>query len=123
MRLQIGVDKHAVSILPSQSLQWQSDQIAKPAAGHRVLARKQPVVGFEADFRAPIHRLRQQHRAKAPCLGRRDRLCKEQPDVTALAGARPFECCRSIDLTARCHEGEGVGRPPLAVEVHGQKLA
>jgi hypothetical protein len=105
------------------SLQRERDEIAEAAARHRVLARKQPVVGLEADLRPAVHGPRQQHRRETACGEGRDGVGKEQPDVAAVSGARPLECCRNSELAACGQECERVARPALVVEVNGEKAA
>jgi hypothetical protein len=122
-RLEIVVDEHAVAAFARPSLQRECDEIAEAAARHRVLARKQPVVGIEADLRPAVHGPRQQHRREAACVEGRDGVGKEQPDVAAVAGARPLECCRNSELATCGQECERVARPALIVEVNGEKAA
>src|SRR5215831_15403254 len=123
MRLELVVDEHAVAALARPSLQGERDEIAEAAAWHRVLARKQPVVGLEADLRPAVHGPRQQHRCEAACLVGRDGVGEEQPDVAAVAGARPLECGRNSELATLGQECESVARPALVVEVDGEKAA
>ena len=85
MRLELVVDEHAVAALARPSLQRKRDEIAEAAARHRVLARKQSVVGLEADFWPAVHGSRQQHRCEAARLEGRDGVGKEKPDVAAAA--------------------------------------
>jgi hypothetical protein len=94
-----------------------------PKPPHHVLARKQPVVGLEADLRPAVHGPRQQHRCEAACLEGWDGVGKEQPDVATAAGARALECGRNSELATRSQECERVARPTLVVEVDGEKTA
>ena len=83
---QIIIDEHAIPMLPRVTLQWQRDQVAKATARHRVLARKQAIVGLEANLRPPVHRPRQQERPETARVRGRDGLGEEQPDVAAVTG-------------------------------------
>src|SRR5262245_1695584 len=122
-RLELVVDEYAVAVLARPPLQRERDEIAEAAARHRVLARKQPVVGLEADLWPAVHGPRQQHRCEAAYLEGRDGVGTEQPDVAAVAGARPLERGRNSELATRGQECERVARPTLVVEVDGKKAA
>src|SRR5262245_29952381 len=115
--------RRRIAALARPSLQREHNEIAEAAARHRVLARKQPVVGLEADLRPAVHGPRQQHRCEAACLEGRDGVGKEQPDVTAVAGARALECGWNSELSTRGKECECVARPTLVVEVDSKKAA
>lgn len=56
MWIEIRVKKSAVAVGARHVLQRQGDEVAKAAFGHRVLARKETVVGVEAKLMATLHR-------------------------------------------------------------------
>ena len=65
-------------------MKLQCDQIAKTAGWHRVLTREEPVIRVKADVGAAVHRCRDEKRAKAPGLCRRNWLGKEYPGMRPL---------------------------------------
>src|SRR6516162_8434413 len=52
-----------------------------------------------------------------------ERPLEENPNVAALPGARPFECCRHIHFPADLKKGERIVFPGFLVEVSCQKPA
>ena len=115
--------KTLLPMLARPALQGQGDQIAEAAERHGVLARKEAIIGGEADFGAPLHRLRDHRRAELPGGPCGDRLGEEDPDMAAVAGSGPFEGGGQRLSPGRCPATPGVVRPALLVEIGGKKPA
>lgn len=81
------VQEHAVAQLARPFLQRQGDEVAEPAARHRVLTWKEPVVRIQADIGAGFHGFRQQVRPEPSCHCSRQSRLEEEPDVAALPGS------------------------------------
>ncbi len=67
---ELFVNEDAVAVLPGLILQWQCDEVAKASAGHRVLVRKEAIVGLHAQFVATIHGRGDEIGAHAPRCSR-----------------------------------------------------
>ena len=109
----------------SRALRCKGNAIRLPKAAdrHRVLARKEAIIRREADLRAALHRLRHDRSAELTGDARRNRLGEENPDVTAVAGAGPFESGGHVLGVTRVDHGRCVGRPILLVEIGRQEPA
>ena len=105
------VDEDAVARFPRLFLQRQGDQVAESALGQRVLVGKEAVVGIEADLRPALHGFGEQVGAEPPCQGGGNGLGEEQPDMAAVAGARPFQEGRHVKSAAGGEQGRGVFSP------------
>ena len=73
VRVEVSVDENTVAQLARRELQWESDQIAEPPFGHRVLVWKEAIVGIEADLISPFRRSREEHASKFTRGDRRQR--------------------------------------------------
>jgi hypothetical protein len=61
---EIYIQESAVAMGARHMLQWQRDEISKAALGHRVLTRKETVVGIESKLMATLHCPSQNGRAE-----------------------------------------------------------
>src|SRR5271166_7050865 len=119
--LEIVIEKDTIAILAWPVLQRQCDQIAKPARGHCVLARKEPIIRIEADVRAAIHRRRDQKRTKASGIRRWNRFDEENPGVRAIARARSFYGDRDALCPGGITERGNILHPGLLVEISSKE--
>ena len=123
MWLEVVVEEYAVARLPWPVLQGQGYEIAESTRRQRILTGKQPVVGIEPDVRVAFHRLGDEPCAKTSSRRRRDRVREEDPQVAAVAGARPFQRRRHPQRPTGRQEHGNVAVPGLLVEVDGQEPA
>ena len=86
VRIEIGIEKYAVAVATRHVLQRQRDEIAKAAFGHRVLTRKEAVVGIETKLMPLLHGPGENGRAEFSRETRRQWRFKENPDMTAAPG-------------------------------------
>ncbi len=118
---QFVIYKDTVALLPWSVLQRQRNQVAEPAGRHGVLAGKEPIIRFEPQIGAALHRLRHQMGTELARLGCRHRFREENPDMTAIAGAGALKGCGHTLLPACCQERQRVTLPRLLVEIGGQE--
>ena len=85
--LELGIQEHAVAVTARHRLEREGDQIAEAALGHRVLARKEAVVGIESQVMPMLHGAGQDGRTEFPGETGRQRRGKENPDVPAASRA------------------------------------
>ena len=52
----IIIEKSAITLFARPVLKWQSNEIAKAACRHCILARKESIVGVETDVWVSLHR-------------------------------------------------------------------
>ena len=123
MRRESVVEEQAVTPLARAALQGQRDEVSDPPVGQRVLARKEPVVGLEADVRVALHRLGQQMGAEAPGERRGHRLGEEHPDMAAIPRTRAFQRRGHALRPAGSKESARIRLPCLLVEIGGEKPA
>ena len=86
VRIEIGIEKYAVAVSARHVLQRQRDEIAKAAFGHRVLTRKEAVVGIETKLMPLLHCPGENGRAEFSRETRRQWRFKENPNVTTAPG-------------------------------------
>src|SRR5437870_3103461 len=98
------MQKDRVSCLSWAVLQWQSDQVTETTPWHRVLIGKQAVVRSHAEFVTPRHRLGDEGTAHLSSQYGRNRLGKEEPDMSAIARARAFNDCIAEMIIHGPHE-------------------
>ena len=115
--LEVAIQEDGVVLPPGQPLQWQRDQVAESALGHRVLAGEQPVVGGETYLVAVVDRLGQ-HGAPEVARDRGGhRAVEEDPDVAASSRSRPFHGGGHAECVAGAPDGGDVVLPRRLVEV------
>src|SRR5581483_5619279 len=102
-------------------LQWQRDQIAKAALRHRVLIRKQAIVGIQIQLPRSSTGVADDGCAEASRITRRNGDREEHPDVSTIAGPRDFQSARDSELSARLDECPRIIAPLRFVEVDRQK--
>lgn len=84
------VEEDAVRMLTSRLLQRKGDQVAEASLRHRVLIRKQPVVGVQTHMVSPLHGFRQHMRGEPTGERGGQRLVEEQPKMSAISGSGPL---------------------------------
>src|SRR5258707_3882903 len=102
-RLEPLVNKDTVALLQGLVLQRQRDEIAKTAAGHRVLIGKEAVVGCHAQLMPATHRLGDQVAAHSSRYVCGHGCSKKDPHVPAIAGAG------ALDRNGNAHRSAGFG--------------
>ena len=117
------VQKYTVALPPGPALERQSNQVAEPTRGQRVLIGKHAVVGSERNAAAGIHGGAQQCVAELARLGAGDGFGKKQPDMGALAGAGTFQRERDTVRTANARNSAGTVLPVGVIEVQRQQIA
>ena len=73
VRTKLVVEENRVSLRSGPVLQRQRDEVSESTARHRVLARKEPIVGFHAELVPPRHGLGDQVAAHLARGSRRHR--------------------------------------------------
>lgn len=111
------VEKNTVAVVARLLLQRERNQIAESSPRQRVLIRKKPVVGVQADLRVLFHGFGQQVRSELSGERGWNRLFEEQPHVPATTGAGPLERSRNIHPAAGLEEGRSIFAPILLVKV------
>ena len=102
-------------------LEGERNQVPESSAWHRVLTRKQPVVGIHAQLVTPRHGFRDDVTAHPPRGARRDGRAEEEPHVGAVPGARSLDCRVNADTSAGLAKGGDILCPGCLVEVDGQQ--
>jgi hypothetical protein len=64
VRVEAAVDENTVARFARRERQRESDQIAEPSFGHRILVWKEAIVGIEADLMSSFDRSREEHACK-----------------------------------------------------------
>src|SRR5439155_18054249 len=82
------VEEHSVPFATCAVLERKGDQIPEPAAWHRVLIWKEPVIRVHAELMTPGHRLRDEVATQLARDGCGDGGVEEEPCAGALPGAR-----------------------------------
>ena len=85
--IKLSIEKYAVAVATRHVLQRQCDEIAKASFGHRVLTRKEAVVGIETKLIPPLHCPGENGCAESSGEAGRQWCFKKNPDVTAAPGA------------------------------------
>jgi hypothetical protein len=73
------VHEHAVAVRSGLVLKGQRNEIAKPAARHRILVREEPIVRRHAQLVATAHRVRDEVTTHLACSPRRHGCSEEEP--------------------------------------------
>jgi hypothetical protein len=121
--VEVSVDENTVSQLARCELQGESNQIAEPSLGHRVLVWKEAVVGIKSNLMPPLHCSGQEQASQFTSGDRRQRAVEENPNVAALSGTRAFQCGRHIQFLTNLQESQSVILPGLLVEICREKPA
>ena len=122
-RSQVSIDEHATSVFTRMLLQWQRDQVAKTAFGHRILIGEQAVVGFELQLAIAGESVADDGRAESACIPSRYAAGEENPSVRAVAGASYFKGDRHTQLVTRLVKRLGILAPFRLIEISGEKMA
>src|SRR5580700_2426125 len=78
---------------------------------------------METNFRTVLHCLSENVRTKFARQTGRNGVCKEEPNMTAVAGSRAFQHGGRIEPPAGFEESCRIRLPSFAVKVHRQKEA
>ena len=105
VRRELLVNEQAIALQSGLLLQWQSDQVPKATLGQSVLVWKQPIVGFQSNFRPMLHRLSQEERTKISSEASGYRLFEKKPNWPPLpererSNAPVSECWLQMSRTA-----------------------
>ena len=119
---QLVVEKDAVAPRARLFLQGQGDEVPQPALGQGVLVREEPVIRAEAEVGPSFHGLGEEEGTEIAREPGGDRVGKEQPDMGAVARARPFQGGGDFETPAGLQEGHGVHGPVFAVEIERQEM-
>ena len=117
MRVELVVEKLGVAQSTSVPLQRERDEVAEPAIWQYVLARKETVVGLDANGSAPGHRAGQNREAESSRIHCRHRIREEEPEVGAVAGPRAFDSRLDAKRAAHLDEQLRVGLPTAPIEI------
>ncbi|PTW96677.1 hypothetical protein C8N33_1247 [Pararhodobacter aggregans] len=99
--LKILIEEDAIADPPGTVLERQRDQVSKAASGHRILVRKEAVIGRKSDLWPFLHGFRDQCRSKLASRPSRHRFGEEYPDMAPIARSGPFQCSRhTLRLTS-----------------------
>ena len=85
VRAQFDIDEYTAAPFARPLLQRQGDQIAEATFGHRVLVRKQAVIGSKLQLSGPRAGMADDGRAQASGIASRNAAGKEHPDVRPIA--------------------------------------
>ena len=131
--LQVTVDEDAAAAFTGRLLQRQGDQVAEAsdagtarprlAGGHRVLIRKQAVVGAELQLAGACAGVADEGGTQPASIACRHAGGEEDPRVCPIAGAGDFKRDRHAQRIARAGEGARILSPLGIIEVHRQKVA
>ena len=119
IRVQLVVEEDGVTLLPRLVLERQCDKGPEPAR-HRVLARKEPVVGLHAELVKGRHRLGDHmaaHLARESCG---DGFGEEEPHVGAIPGSRALDQRGQAEPPCGLRECTNVVLPRALVEIDGE---
>ena len=86
VRPEVSIHKYTASVFTRMLLQWQCDQIAKTAFGHRILIGEQPVVGFELELPRAGASVADDGRTESACVPSRHAAGEENPGMRTIAG-------------------------------------
>ena len=117
------VEEFAVAAPPGVFLQRQRDEISEPTFRQRILIRKKPVVGTQSDLGPSFHRFGQQVRAEFARETRGERFGEEQPDVSAIAGARALQRRGHLEPAARLEKRARILTPVRSVQIDRDEKA
>lgn len=120
---QVGIHKHTATVLTWMLLQWQRDQVAEAAFGHRILIGKQPVIRFEFELASAGAGMADDGGAESARITSGNGAGEENPGVGAVARSRYFKRSRNTQLTTRLEECLGILSPFGLVEIGGEKMA
>ena len=85
VRPEVSIHKYTASVFTRMLLQWQRDQIAKTAFGHRILIGEQPVIGFELELPRAGASVADDGRTKSACVPSRHAAGEENPGMRTIA--------------------------------------
>src|SRR5216683_2958671 len=104
--------------MPSSGvLQRKSNQVAEATGGHVILAWKEPIIRFEPNVGAALHRLRDQMGAQLARVGCGHGFGEKYPHVGAIAGARALKGCRNTLFSTCSDERQSIALPSVFVEI------
>jgi hypothetical protein len=101
--------------------QRQGDQAAETPLRHRVLIRKETIVGIQPDVRSRLHRLRDHVRAEPSGQRRWDGVLEEEPDVRASSRAGALEGGWKVQPATRVKKCGRIFLPSGLVEINGKE--
>ena len=100
MRIEVGVDEHAVARLARRKLQGECNQVPERSLRHRVLVGEKAIVGIETELVPALHGSCEEYASEFARGNCWQRAIEEDPDVTALPGTRTFQGSGHVQLLA-----------------------
>lgn len=115
------VDEDAVAAALRPTLEGRGDQVSEPSFGNGRLSREHAVVSIESDRFRMRHRLRDERAAEVAGELRAYGALEEEPDVAAVARARPLHACLQAVRLRGLSDGVRGVLPLALVEIHDEK--
>ena len=100
MRIEVGVDEHAVARLARRKLQGECNQVPEPSLRQCVLVWEKAIVGIETELVPALHGSCEQYASEFARGNCRQRAIEEDPNVATFPGTGALQGSGHVQLLA-----------------------